>query len=78
MLDPADGGPGASGVPADHDQVRPAAVAGQHPGGVVVDNVRPDGHGGVLVPPGLEGVGQVPVRLRRELRRIGWLPGCGE
>jgi hypothetical protein len=67
MLCPADGGPGTIAAPADHDEVRAVAATGQHPGRVVLDDILQDGHGGVPVLPGLESLGQVPVRLRAAL-----------
>ena len=67
MLDPADGGVRTGVVvPADHHEVRAGRVDGQHVGWMVMHHVVPDGHGGVLVMPGLQRVGQVQFGFGRD------------
>ncbi len=76
VLDPADGrAAGRAVVPADHDEVGAGGVAGQHVGGVIAHHVPPGRHGGVLVMPGLQRLGQGQVGLGVDMPGSGGMDG---
>ena len=78
VLDRSDAGTSAMRVtmPAEHHEVGPGRVAGQHPCGVPVNDIAAHVHGRVLVVPPGQGRRELPVGLGRDTRRVvRWQPG---